>query len=75
MATSTDETATNKQPINTMKALLKTYILDKLTEAELVELPDNYDDDPYGDTVPFCIGSNQTLQLLDSHQQTTNNRK
>ena len=49
-----------------MKALLKTYALDTLTETELVELPNDYDGDPYGDTVPFCIGSNQALELLDS---------
>ena len=49
-----------------MKALLKTYTQDTLTETELVEVPDNYDGDPYGETVPFCVGSNQSLELLDS---------
>jgi hypothetical protein len=49
-----------------MKALLKTYTLDTLTNAEEVELPENYDGDPYGDTVPFCVGSNQSLEVLDS---------
>ena len=48
-----------------MKALLKTYTLDTLTETEEVELPENYDGDPYGDTVPFCVGSNQSLEVLD----------
>ena len=49
-----------------MKALLKTYTLDTLTETEIVEVPDNYDGDPYGDTVPFCVGSNQSLEVLDN---------
>lgn len=49
-----------------MKALLKTYTLDTLTQTELVEVPDNYDGDPYGDTVPFCVGSNQSLEVLES---------
>jgi len=49
-----------------MKALLKTYTLDTLTDTELVELPNDYDGDPHGGTVPFCIGSNQALEILDS---------
>jgi hypothetical protein len=49
-----------------MKALLKTYSLETLTEVEEVTLPNNYDGNPYGDTVPFCVGSNQSLEVLDS---------
>lgn len=48
-----------------MKALLKTYTLDTLTETEVVEIPENYDGDPYGDTVPFSVGSNQSLEALE----------
>ena len=48
-----------------MKALLKTYSLDILTEVTKVTLPENYDGDPYGDTVPFSVGSNQTLEVID----------
>jgi len=48
-----------------MKALLKTYSLETLTEVEEVTLPDNFDGDPYGDTIPFSVGSNQTLEILD----------
>lgn len=47
-----------------MKALLKTYTLDTVTEVEEIELPENYDGDPYGDTVPFSVGSNQTIETL-----------
>lgn len=47
-----------------MKALLKTYTLDTLTEVEEIELPENYDGDPYGDTVPFLVGSNQVIETL-----------
>lgn len=28
---------------------------------EYHQLPDNYDGDPYGDTVPFTVGSNQYI--------------
>lgn len=44
-----------------MKAKLRTYKADTLIAEEIVNLPDNYDGDPYGDTVPFCVGSNQEL--------------
>jgi hypothetical protein len=47
-----------------MKALLKTYSLDTLMEVEEVTLPENYNGDPYGDTVPFSVGSNQTLEVV-----------
>ena len=30
-------------------------------EHECAVIPDNYDGDPYGDTVPFSIGSNQAI--------------
>lgn len=44
-----------------MQAYLHTYRQDTLIESQLVTLPDNYDGNPYGDTVPFCVGSNQEL--------------
>ena len=48
-----------------MKALLKTYTLNTLTDTEIVELPENYDGNPYGDTVPFSVGSNQSLEVIE----------
>ena len=44
-----------------MKARLVTYYGEEVQEERAVELPDDYDGDPYGDTVPFVVGSNQTL--------------
>lgn len=49
-----------------MKALLKTYQLDTLAEVEEIELPENYDGNPYGDTVPFSVGSNQTIEVIEN---------
>tara|TARA_R100000654_G_scaffold72612_1_gene104589 strand:+ start:647 stop:796 length:150 start_codon:yes stop_codon:yes gene_type:complete len=48
-----------------MKALLKTYKLDTLTDTETIDLPNNYDGDPYGDTVPFSVGSNQSIEVIE----------
>lgn len=48
------------------QAYLLTWTNETLTSKESVELPDNYDGDPYGDTVPFCVGSNQTLELTET---------
>ena len=48
-----------------MKAILKTYTLDTLTDTEEVELPESYDGNPHGDTVPFSIGSNQSLEVIE----------
>jgi len=53
---------------NTIKALLHTYQNEKLTESELIELPSNYDGDPYGETVPFSVGSNQSIEVLGEDQ-------
>lgn len=47
-----------------MLALLQTYQDEKIVEIEVVELPDNYDGNPYGDTVPFSVGSNQTIVTI-----------
>lgn len=51
------------KPVN-LRALLKTYEGEILTEVKEVELPENYDGNPYGDTVPFTVGSNQTLTII-----------
>ena len=48
-----------------MQAYLKTYHADTLVDAELVDLPEDYDGNPYGDTVPFSVGSNQELVVID----------
>lgn len=53
---------------NTIKALLHTYKNEKAIESELVELPSNYDGDPYGETVPFSVGSNQSIEVLSEDQ-------
>lgn len=48
-----------------MLALLNSYDNDgNLINSEVVEIPDDYDGDPYGDTVPFSVGSNQTIETL-----------
>lgn len=33
------------------------------------QLPDNYDGDPYGDTVPFSVGSNQYISTYDTEAE------
>lgn len=47
-----------------MLALLNSYEGETLVNSEVVDLPDNYDGDPYGDTVPFTVASNQTIETL-----------
>lgn len=44
-----------------MKAELWTYNNEELYAVNIVEIDDNYDGDPYGDYVPFAVGSNQTI--------------
>ena len=53
---------------NTIKALLHTYQNEKAIQSELIELPSNYNGDPYGDTVPFSVGSNQSIEVLGENQ-------
>lgn len=48
-----------------MLAILKKYIGTEIDSEEIVSLPDNYDGDPYGDTVPFTVASNWSLQPLE----------
>ena len=49
---------------DTIKAVLCTCI-NETVEREAIELPANYDGNPYGDTVPFSVGSNQYIELED----------
>ncbi len=53
------------ETLETLNALLKTYTGETLTDTETVQLPANYDGNPYGDTVPFTVGSNQTLEIVE----------
>ena len=47
------------------KYLLVSYgIFSEVIGANMIEL-ENYDFDPYGDTVPFAVGSNQRIVLID----------
>jgi hypothetical protein len=50
------------------KAILRTWPDKDRTppEDELVEIEDDYDGDPYGDKVPFTVGSNQTIIEIDN---------
>jgi hypothetical protein len=44
-----------------MKAQLWSYLGEVLIQVDNVEVDDDYDEDPYGDKVPFCVGSNQRI--------------
>jgi len=44
-----------------MLAQIHTYYGETLTQVKTIELPDNYNDDPYGDTITFSVGSNQMI--------------
>jgi len=44
-----------------MKAVLRTYLAEDLFIDKDVIINDDYDGDPYGDTVPFAVGSNQII--------------
>jgi hypothetical protein len=46
-----------------IKAKLITYVGEKMVDVESVNLRFHYDGDPYGDTVPFVVHSNQCLIL------------
>ena len=48
-----------------MTAILRKYLGEEIESEEIVELPDNYDGDPYGDTVPFSMASNWSLEVID----------
>lgn len=48
-----------------MTAILRKYLGEEIDSEEFVQLPDDYDGDPYGDKVPFVMASNWTLQVLE----------
>lgn len=48
-----------------MKALLRKYISETEFEDEIVTLPDDYDGDPFGETVPFVMASNWQIVPLE----------
>lgn len=48
-----------------MKAILKKYMREEIIEEEIIDIPDDYDGDPYGDTVPFVMASNWTLEVIE----------
>lgn len=49
-----------------MKAVLRTYDKEKHISDKIVEISDSHDflDGPYADTVPFSVGSNQSILPL-----------
>jgi len=53
-----------------MKAVLVTYNGEMKESRVIVEISDdhNFADGPYADTVPFSVGSNQSIQPLEWHQ-------
>lgn len=61
--------ANNPTPLHTMKttvkAILRKYLGEEIESEEIVDLPHDYDGNPYGDTVPFTVASNWTLQVID----------
>ena len=44
-----------------MKAQLWSYWGDRLVDVKNIEIPDNYDGNCYGETIPFAVGSNQQI--------------
>jgi len=46
-----------------MKAILRTYNKETLVSDKIVDISDDHDfsNGPYVDTVPFSVGSNQTI--------------
>ena len=52
-----------------MKAILRTYHNELSFTDRVVEIDDDHDfgDGPYQDTVPFAVGSNQTILDLDAN--------
>ena len=52
-------------PKEEIEAVLITYEQETVINQEIVQLPLDYDGNPFGDTVPFCVGSNQELRILD----------
>lgn len=48
-----------------MKAWLIKYLGEQVESNEIIDLPDDYDGDPYGNTVPFVMASNWELRVVD----------
>ena len=48
-----------------IEAKLITYDKETIINSETVLVNDNYDADCYGDTVPFAVGSNQSIIITD----------
>jgi len=50
-----------------MKAILRTYHSETNISEEVVEISDDhhFEDGPYVDTIPFSVGSNQSVLPLD----------
>ena len=48
-----------------MKAKLTIYANEEIESEEIIDLPNNYDGDPYGDTLPFCMTSNWQLFIIE----------
>ena len=48
-----------------MIAYLITYWGEDIHQIDTINVDDNYDGDPYGDHVPFTVGSNQTIIVRD----------
>ena len=51
-----------------MKAILRKYAGETLVSKEIVQLPEEYDGDPYGDTVPFVMHSNWSLSVIEEDE-------
>ena len=48
-----------------MLAYLASYQNEELVRADPVTISDDYDGNPYGDGVPFAVGSNQVIVTQD----------
>lgn len=46
-----------------MNAFIVTYLGEELVGARSITLPADYNGDPYGDQVPYVLGSNQGIVL------------
>ncbi len=52
-----------------MKAVLVTYCGEEISDRKIVDIDDNHNfyDGPYVDTIPFSVGSNQSIQPMELH--------
>lgn len=49
-----------------MRAELITYGGEEVLSVTEIELPDNYNGEQYGDTVPFVVHSNQSIRIIEN---------